>query len=102
LCKRNGESISQLLLHCPIARELWNFIFSLFGVQWVMPQGVLGLLACEKIKIENKGGMRRETYRRGHGRQRGFEGTRQEGIESASLCAKERQTEVFEKKRGYL
>jgi hypothetical protein len=46
MCKRNGESISHLLLHCPIARELWNFIFSLFGVQWVMPQGILDLLAC--------------------------------------------------------
>ena len=46
MCKKSGESTSHLLLHCPVARELWNFIFSLFGFQWVMPEGVMELLDC--------------------------------------------------------
>ena len=45
-CKRNSESIAHLLLCCPVASDLWSFIFSIFGVQWVMPSGVMALLAC--------------------------------------------------------
>uniref|UniRef100_A0A2N9IH31 Reverse transcriptase domain-containing protein n=1 Tax=Fagus sylvatica TaxID=28930 RepID=A0A2N9IH31_FAGSY len=46
MCKENGESVSHLLLHCPVARELWSFMCSIFGLQWVMPGGVLDLLYC--------------------------------------------------------
>ena len=46
MCKKSGENISHLLMHCPVAREVWNFIFSIFGIQWVMPCGVLDLLSC--------------------------------------------------------
>jgi len=44
MCKKKGESIDHLLLHCDTARELWSFMFSLFGIEWVMPQSVLDLL----------------------------------------------------------
>ena len=46
LCKADGESINHLLLHCPVARDLWNLVCSLFGVSWVMPRGVVDLLFC--------------------------------------------------------
>jgi hypothetical protein len=46
MCKESGESSSHLLLHCPIACELWSFIFNLNGFQWVMPRGVMELLHC--------------------------------------------------------
>ena len=46
MCKNSGESPSHLLLHCSVARDLWNSIFSLFGLQWVMPIDVRDLLAC--------------------------------------------------------
>ena len=36
MCKRNGESIDHLLLHCPWVAELWSMVLDLFGVYWVM------------------------------------------------------------------
>ena len=46
MCKCNSETIEHLLLHCPVALELWDMVFGLFGVCWVMPLFVVGLLAC--------------------------------------------------------
>jgi hypothetical protein len=37
MCKKSGESIDHLLLHCEVAMEVWNMVFQLFGVMWVMP-----------------------------------------------------------------
>ena len=42
MCKRAGESVDHLLLHCEYARELWSFIFCIVG----MPCKVTELLAC--------------------------------------------------------
>jgi hypothetical protein len=44
LCKKSGESIDHLLLHCEITRDLWSYILILFGVEWVMRRTVLELL----------------------------------------------------------
>jgi hypothetical protein len=44
MCKKSGESIEHLLLHCKVARDLWIYIFTSFGVEWVMPRRVLDLL----------------------------------------------------------
>uniref|UniRef100_A0A2N9FIH8 Reverse transcriptase zinc-binding domain-containing protein n=1 Tax=Fagus sylvatica TaxID=28930 RepID=A0A2N9FIH8_FAGSY len=46
MSKESGESISHLLLHCSAAMEIWSFMFSIFGIQWVMPGGMLDLLSC--------------------------------------------------------
>ena len=43
MCKKCGESVDHLLLHCPIACELWLLVFCLFGIHWVMPQKVIEL-----------------------------------------------------------
>jgi hypothetical protein len=32
MCK-HGESIDHLLLHCDVARVIWSFFYSLFGVE---------------------------------------------------------------------
>jgi hypothetical protein len=46
MCKADGESVDHLLLHCPYAKELWDMIFGLFGIQWVMPKRVIELFDC--------------------------------------------------------
>ena len=43
MCKSCGESMDHLLLHCPIACELWSLVLCLFGIHWVMPHKVIGL-----------------------------------------------------------
>jgi hypothetical protein len=54
MCKRSGESIDHLLLHCDVARDLWSAIFSLFSVTWVMPETVLDMLACWRGQKGNR------------------------------------------------
>jgi hypothetical protein len=44
MCKCKSESVDHLLLHCPIACELWDFLFCLVGISWVMPPSVIALL----------------------------------------------------------
>uniref|UniRef100_A0A2N9IHE7 Reverse transcriptase zinc-binding domain-containing protein n=1 Tax=Fagus sylvatica TaxID=28930 RepID=A0A2N9IHE7_FAGSY len=44
MCKRSGESVDHLLLHCPMAWDLWS-VLGLFGVHWVMPCHVLDVWA---------------------------------------------------------
>lgn len=46
MCKCSRETVDHLLLHCSIAKELWTMAFGMFGIYWVMPRSVLGLLAC--------------------------------------------------------
>jgi hypothetical protein len=44
MCKKNEDSIDHLLLHCEVACDLWSYILTLFGVEWVMPRMVLEFL----------------------------------------------------------
>jgi hypothetical protein len=44
LCESDGESVDHLLLHCGVARALWNAFFDRFGLCWVMPGSVKELL----------------------------------------------------------
>ena len=32
MCKKSGESVNHLLLHCPIASDLWSMVWALFGL----------------------------------------------------------------------
>jgi len=51
MCKCSRESVDHLLLHCPIAVQLWSMVFTLFGLYWVMPKSVVDLLACWQGKF---------------------------------------------------
>ena len=44
MCRSNGLSVDHLLLHCPMAGMLWNFVFRSFDVHWVLPKRVVDLL----------------------------------------------------------
>ena len=46
MCKNDWEWVDHLLILCPFASDLWSFLFSLFGISWVMPKQVFELLAC--------------------------------------------------------
>ena len=35
-CLEEEETIDHILIHCVKTRVLWNFLFSLFGVLWVL------------------------------------------------------------------
>uniref|UniRef100_A0A2N9HSR5 Reverse transcriptase domain-containing protein n=1 Tax=Fagus sylvatica TaxID=28930 RepID=A0A2N9HSR5_FAGSY len=50
MCKRAGESVNHLMIHCEYAQELWSMIFCLFGVSWAMPQTTYELLHCWRRK----------------------------------------------------
>jgi hypothetical protein len=46
MCKMNGETMDYLLLHCEVARVLWNATFSRFSLSWAMSLRVVDLFAC--------------------------------------------------------
>ena len=46
MCKCYSEIVDHLFLHCPVAMELWDMVFGLFVVCWVMPKFVVELPAC--------------------------------------------------------
>jgi hypothetical protein len=46
MCKAAGESTDHLFLHCSMAKQLWDTILIMFGVQWVMPRTVKDLITC--------------------------------------------------------
>jgi hypothetical protein len=46
MCKRNGELVDHLLLHCDVAYPLWSALFARFGMSWVIPRKVFDLITC--------------------------------------------------------
>ena len=50
LCKENEETTNHILIHCGKTRNLWTWLFSSFGVVWVLPESVRNLLLEWKIK----------------------------------------------------
>ncbi len=44
MCRCSGELVDPLLLHCVVARAVWDFVFYSFGVTWVLPGRVKELM----------------------------------------------------------
>ena len=44
MCRRNGEMVDHLLLHCGKAYWLWSLVFRSFGISWVLPRSVADIL----------------------------------------------------------
>jgi hypothetical protein len=42
----DGEMVDHLLLHCEVARVLWNATFSRFSLSWAIPLLVVDLFTC--------------------------------------------------------
>jgi hypothetical protein len=59
ICKKSGEFMDYLFLHCEVIRELWNLIFRLFGVEWVMLRRVIeivGVVSWKGVRFLTLGG----------------------------------------------
>lgn len=47
MCKKYGQLVNRLLLHCKVAKTLWNGMFQKIGLAWVMLMKiVVDLLVC--------------------------------------------------------
>ena len=40
MCLQNEETIDHMLFHCSKTMVLWELLFTLFGVSWVLPSSV--------------------------------------------------------------
>ena len=48
LCGCEEETINHILIHCTVAKGLWDIILALCGVQWVFPKSVKEVLSSWK------------------------------------------------------
>ncbi|RVW15849.1 Exportin-7 [Vitis vinifera] len=67
LCFAEKETINHILVHCSKTKILWDLVFSLFGVNWVLPFPVkdtfLSWYVSFKDKNHRKDGMKVEVER---------------------------------------
>ena len=54
LCCDEEETINHILIHCSKAKVLWDLLFSLFGVNWVIPFSVRDTLLGWHAPLKDK------------------------------------------------
>jgi hypothetical protein len=54
MCKKSGESIDHVLLHCEVASKVWNMVCQLFGIMWVMPGSLKECLGSWRAQGGNR------------------------------------------------
>lgn len=50
LCKKDGESVNHILLHCPIYWVVWFGVLRDFGICWALPRDMKTLLVAWQSK----------------------------------------------------
>lgn len=56
-CKSQQESLEHVLMHCPLVWRVWSGLLQWWGVSWVIPDSVIGLLKwwsgypCRKAEL---------------------------------------------------
>ena len=40
MCRHCGETVDHLFLHCEMAYRFWSFVFTTFGLSWVIPRSI--------------------------------------------------------------
>ncbi|KAI8552751.1 hypothetical protein RHMOL_Rhmol06G0291500 [Rhododendron molle] len=46
--KRDADTVDHLLIHCPVAWELWTTMISWFVIRWALSRNVMELLIAWK------------------------------------------------------
>ena len=54
MCEEEEETIDHLLIHCKLAKMLWDLILSIVGISWVFPQSVLHTLLAWQGAVVGK------------------------------------------------
>lgn len=49
MCREEEKMCDHILLHCIKARVLWQLIFALFNVQWVMHSSIRGRVSSKLV-----------------------------------------------------
>ena len=58
LCGCEEEIVNHILIHCIVARVLWEIVLILFGIQWVFPETVKEVLISWMSPFVGKKGKR--------------------------------------------
>ena len=56
LCACEAESVDHILIHCTVARVLWDLVLGLVGVKWVFPNTVKEVLYSWGVLLWGKKG----------------------------------------------
>lgn len=56
MCRKVVESVDHLFIHCEVAKSLWELIFHLFGIKWVLPSSSHDLISNWWVKGKGKDG----------------------------------------------
>ena len=54
MCCVEEETINHIFVHCSKAKNLWDLVFSLFGVNWVLPFTVRDTLLSWYVSFKDK------------------------------------------------
>lgn len=54
MCKRDGETIDHLFIHCDGVHWLWNDILAAQQINWVLPRRIEDVVQAWRRKFQDK------------------------------------------------